>query len=424
MGDPALRPGSRVAIIGGGPAGSFAALHLLEFSRQASLPLEVLIYEPRDFRSPGPAGCNSCAGILSSRVQDGIRALGLRLPPRVVQTAIRSYALSLGNEFIPVRAPAGRAGVLSVFRGGGPRLADEEVNGFDAYLLEQARDRGARHVKARVRRVFWDGGPQVVAGNECRQADLVILAVGVNSRSPLDRSFRYRAPVTAVMAQDEVRKPPDWPDHEAAVFFRHPAGLTFGAVIPKGRYLSVSLLGRGLRTDAVSDFLEGEEVRRVLPAPPPSLCGCHPRINVGAARRYYGRRWVAVGDAAATRLYKDGIGSAFATAEAAARAAVFHGVGPGAFGADYRRCCRALEWDNRYGRIIFWLWGRVLRTPDLLLAWKRVLQAEAQGGIPRPVYTRVLWGMLTGDEPYGELLRLALNLEGIRQVLRRRAERV
>ena len=55
---------SRVVIVGGGPAGSFAALHLLRYAAQANLTLGIIIFEARDFNRPGPGGCNKCAGIL------------------------------------------------------------------------------------------------------------------------------------------------------------------------------------------------------------------------------------------------------------------------------------------------------------------------------------------------------------------------
>ena len=67
--DQRLSDGSRVCIVGGGPAGCFAALHLLDQAEKQGLRLEVLIFEPRDFNRPGPSGCNRCAGILSSHLR-------------------------------------------------------------------------------------------------------------------------------------------------------------------------------------------------------------------------------------------------------------------------------------------------------------------------------------------------------------------
>src|SRR3989304_9974640 len=74
-----LAPGSRVLIAGGGPAGSFSALHLLHYARQAGLDLEVILLEPRDFGQPGPGGCNKSAGIFSSTLIRVLQGLGLRL---------------------------------------------------------------------------------------------------------------------------------------------------------------------------------------------------------------------------------------------------------------------------------------------------------------------------------------------------------
>lgn len=84
--DLQLRSGSRIGIVGGGPAGCFFALAALRFAREAGLDLQVTIYEPRDFAQPGPKGCNMCAGIIPGFVLQEMRALGLDVPPGVVQS--------------------------------------------------------------------------------------------------------------------------------------------------------------------------------------------------------------------------------------------------------------------------------------------------------------------------------------------------
>ena len=60
-----IETGSRVAIVGGGPSGSFFALYLLKYARERGIHPEITIYEPRNFAKPGPSGCKGCAGILS-----------------------------------------------------------------------------------------------------------------------------------------------------------------------------------------------------------------------------------------------------------------------------------------------------------------------------------------------------------------------
>ena len=44
-----LEDGARVAVIGGGPAGSFFTYFLLELSNRVGLEVAVDIYEPKDF---------------------------------------------------------------------------------------------------------------------------------------------------------------------------------------------------------------------------------------------------------------------------------------------------------------------------------------------------------------------------------------
>jgi flavin-dependent dehydrogenase len=402
-----LSEGSRVCIVGGGPAGSLSALHILRFAAQERLGLDVRIFEPRDFTTPGPGGCNRCAGVLSSGLLDGLARLGVVIPQGVIQATLRSYALQLDHELVPIHQPDPARRIVSVYRGGGPRLNQSgPIDSFDDFLLSEAVRRGATRIRARVGRVAWEGQPVLYVERERLPADLLVLATGVNSRPPLDLTYGYKPPRTAVMAQDEIRRPAGWPPDQVRAFFQKPKGLTFGALIPKGDYLNISLLGKRLATDAVSDFMDAQGMAAWLSSG--SLCGCTPRVAVGGARSYFGDRWVAVGDAAVTRLYKDGIGSAYATARAAMQTAVYQGISRPAFRRAYAPVCRRVAADNRYGRLLYRLWSFVLRSPPLLRAWKGALQAEADKPPERQVHTRVLWGMLTGDEPYRRLLSLPL----------------
>ena len=405
----ALSNGSRVCIVGGGPAGSLAALHLLRFAADAGLSLDVQIFEPRNFSRRGPAGCNGCAGILSSRLLAGLDELGVGLPPTVIRSYIRAYEVHLDGEALPIEAPNPASEIVSVYRGGGPRLASAEGgSSFDGFLLAEACARGAHHIPLRVRQVSREGRPLVHAGSEEIPADLVVLATGVNARPPLSPRFGYRPPRTAAMAQDEVERPRDWPNDVVRAYFQEPRGLMFGALIPKGEHLNISLLGRGLTADAVRDFLEAHGLGRSFPSIERSLCGCTPRIAVRPARGYFGDRWVAVGDAAVTRLYKDGIGSAFVTARAAMQAAVDHGIGKRDFRRYYAPACRAISRDNLSGRWLFGLWSRALANPEIVRAWKAALREESREKARPLAHTRILWGMLTGEEPYEALLRLLL----------------
>ena len=402
--------GSRVVIVGDGPAGSFAALHLLRLAAEASLTLEVILLEARDFNRPGPGGCNKCAGILSSTLIHNLQTFGLDLPPDVIQSELNAYVLHLDGSQLPIHRPDPARRNVSIYRGGGPRLGEPPFpRSFDDWLLDQARARGASTRRERVRVVQPGPRPTVVTAHESLEADLVILAVGVNSRAPLDPAWGYRPPRTEIMAQDEVPLPGGLLEGNVHIFFDYPPGLIFAGLIPKGRYANISLLGRKLPPDAVGDFLEGHDLTALFPDGTPALCGCTPRVAVSAARGYYADRLVVVGDAAVTRLYKDGIGAAFVTAEAAARTAIERGIGRKDFAAGYRPVCRRIAADNLYGRWLFRMWAITRQAPLLLSAWRRAIVAEA--GLPPmdQIHTRILWSMFTGDESYRRIFRLSFS---------------
>lgn len=329
----------------------------------------------------------------------------------MIQAELQHYTLHLDGEAIHLDRPDPNRRIVSVYRGGGPRMLEGPPQaGFDHYLLQQALARGATHVQSRVKLVTWEGGPVVQTRSESFPADLLVLATGINSKSPLDPVFGYQPPHTEIMAQDEVLRPAGWPPDEVNAYFQRPKGLSFGAIIPKGNFLNISLLGKGFTRDSVDEFIVAQNLTDELHyLPSSSLCGCNPRIAVSSARRYYGDRWVAVGDAAATRLYKDGIGSAYLTTKQAMTTAVERGISRADFGSNYASLCRSITRDNIYGFLLFRLWNFVLGTPRLLHAWQKAIQGEASLPPRERQHMRVLWGMLTGDEPYRRLFIKGVN---------------
>ena len=103
--------------------------------------------------------------------------------------------------------------------------------------------------------------------------------------------------------------------------------LEFAALIPKGEFVTMCLLGQDVDQELVNTFLRAPEVTRCFPVDStPCVCTCAPLINVRGPRRPYADRLVLVGDSGVTRLYKDGIGAALRTAKAAAETAVLQGI--------------------------------------------------------------------------------------------------
>ena len=131
--DTRLKTGSRVAVIGGGPAGSFMAMYLLFYAQQLGLQLDVTVFQDRDFDKPGPAGCKGCAGLLSLMFLRNLGDIGLRVPDTVIQHNIDDYAVYSPYSCITISNPEHDIQIVSVYRGGGPLRGPEPVQGFDAW---------------------------------------------------------------------------------------------------------------------------------------------------------------------------------------------------------------------------------------------------------------------------------------------------
>jgi flavin-dependent dehydrogenase len=415
-----LKPGSRVAVIGGGPAGSFFVLHLLKRARAAGLPLDVTLFERKTFDLPGPPGCNMCAGILSSRAVRGLQELGLTIPPSAIMGRLHRYVLHWQQSNIAIEQPDADRQILSVFRGAGPRAGTLPPEAsFDAFLLSQAEAAGATLVPERVLEVaFSPGGPaELRTAHTQATFDLVVFAGGVNTRPPAFFGMNYRQPPTATMAQDEIRLNQPVDPGTVHIYCDEPPALLFGGLVPKGEeYISVSLLGNGLPGRGLEQFLAALRERGVLVSEPERLCGCRPHIATGPAAGFYGDRFVAVGDAAVTRLYKDGIGSALRTAQCAAFVAVEQGIAHQDFKRYYRPVVQAIEGDNRYGRWLFRAWQHIKGEGILSTLGQRTLLAEQQ--MIHSVHGALLWSLFTGDESYRHIMAGFLSWPSLRDFLR------
>jgi hypothetical protein len=74
--------------------------------------------------------------------------------------------------------------------------------------------------------------------------------------------------------------------------------------------------------------------------------------------------------------------------------------------------------DNRYGKLLFRMWGLVLRTPELLHAWIYAIRHESSLAPERRIHQRILWGMFTGEESYRTLFWMAATPRAVSEVAR------
>ncbi len=425
-----LENGSRVAVIGGGPAGSFFSYFLLEMAERVGLGVHVDIYEPRNFYIPGPPGCNMCGGVLHESLVQSLATEGVNLPTEVVQRGMDSNILHMDVGSVRIETPRHEKRIASTFRGIGPRnLREIKWGGLDGHLMGLAIKKGAEQIEGRVDQVQWVDDPangdnrklRIKAhGGAPQTYDLVAVTAGVNTAALKlfeELDFGYAPPRTTkcyvreyYLGEQAVAK---YLGPSMHAFMLNIPRLDFGALIPKGDYVTVSLLGDDIDANMLDRFMNDPAVRRCLP---PDLlldnfvCWCSPRINVRGSARPFGDRIVFIGDAGVTRLYKDGIGAAYRAAKAAATTAIFEGISAKDFARRYRRFCRAMENDNLVGKLIFAIVGLIQKMPFGRRAVLRMVLIEQQGkASAERGMSMVLWDMFTGSAPYAEVFLRTLH---------------
>ncbi len=416
--DLRLDDGSRVAVMGSGPAGSFVSYFLLEMAERAGLEIEIDIYEPRDFSRVAPHGCNMCGGIISETLVQNLATEGINLPGDVVQRGIDSYMLHMDVGSVRIDTPLHEKRIGAVYRGSGPRdIKEHKWKSFDLHLQQMALAKGANLISGRVTQVhFDDGRPAVgIKDGEPQVYDLLVVAVGANS--PALKLFPgletgYQPPKTTKTFIREYflgeKLVNETVGNSMQVFLLDIPRLEFAAIIPKGDYVSVCLLGDDIDTELVNTFLDSPQVRACLPtdwAPACKSCQCSPKINIDGAVAPYADRLAFIGDCGVTRLYKDGIGAAYKTAKACATTAVFQGISKEDFARHFRPVCQGIRRDNAIGKATFTASRLLQHMRFARRAVLRMTQKEQalEDGSKRDM-SQVLWDMFTGSAPYREIL--------------------
>ena len=412
-----LENGSRVGVIGGGPAGSLTAYFLLEMAERVDLKIDVDIYEPQDFSKPGPAGCNHCGGIISESLIQLLATEGINLPESVVQRGIESYVLHTDEASTRLRTPTDEQRIGAVHRGSGPKGSQFKLwESFDGHLLELACARGATRHMSRVQEIAWvEGRPVLKArGEPDRTYDFVVAAVGINSSGVKllqDAGIRYQGPVITKAFISEILLGPDRVKElfgdAMHVFLLGIPRLEFAALIPKGAYITMCMLGDEINQELANQFFAHPQVRQCLPSdwsPEELACKCLPKLNVGAPKVLFTDRLLLVGDCGVSRLYKDGIGAAYRTAKACAATAVYQGVSKDCFEKFYLPACRRLKRDNRLGKLMFS--GAVVfrRLGFLRRAMLDMIRKEQAASPSRGAMSSMVWDLFTGSAPYGDIL--------------------
>lgn len=439
-----LEDSDTVAIIGGGPAGAFTAIHLLREARQTGRSIHVVIFEYRRQReetgacnlAPEYRGCPRCAGGLSPRLNDALRELGLTIPPGVVQARVDRIMVQGNWKNIVLPVPADRT-LLTVYRGALPFGHHEPRDAFDSWLLDCAVESGAELMTCRVTQTYYDNAGRPVvrylrgeAQGELH-ADFLVFAGGVNetSKAPpttgspaaMLRSLqpRYVPPklrraLIFELEADAVTATPREGEMHLIESSSGGVHLDMCSILPKRGYFSVSLIGKSVDRardhtalrQVVHDFLALPQIRRTLPieARLRIRCICNPHIVIGTARMPMGHRVAAVGDMATSRQYKDGILSAHIMAAALARIALERGVDERTLHSFYGDAIARFRRDNRFAGVIFFLYRGFFTNTFLSRVIYQTYTSELKvKPIEERRFGRIFWEISSGDESYEKI---------------------
>ena len=418
-----LEDGSRIAIVGGGPAGSFFAYYALDFADRLGMDIHVDIFDAKNFLCAGPAGCNHCGGIVSESLIQTLSTEGVVMPSEVIRRGIESYTLHLEQGSTVIETPFNEQRIAAMFRGIGPLGAEDDgMQSFDYHLLSLCKNMGASVIEERVTGAIRTADAVTITTKSGKnyKYDLLVGAIGLNKNTiQLFESIcsSFKPPETTKTYISEFKLDPETINtrfgNSMHVFLLNLPHIKFGALIPKGSYITLVLLGSDINKEIAGAFLNSEPVRALFPEGTDldkiTPCKCFPSINVKGARFAYDDRVVLVGDAASSKLYKNGIGAAYITGKAAANTAIFHGISAAAFKKHYQPVCSGLEKDNRLGKLIFSVTTIIQKTAVLKGGMLQQVIFEQRLSREKRRMSSVLWDTFTGSATYSNILLRVLH---------------
>jgi len=442
-----LKDKSRVIVIGGGPAGSFFAIHLLKQAEKQHKNISVTIIERRIvLNNSGTVqkykGCNFCAGIISPRLQQELIKNNIYLPSEVIcETFTHIWIQGLWKNF-PLKVPAGQT-ILSVFRGSLPPEMDDRDHGMDTFLLKKAIEAGADIITGEAVGIRYssDNYPSVMlkpstGKNFTVRADFVCIGTGINSSKKKElkkEGFRQSyQKLNPLFIPPKVKS--------ALIFEMKPGSrylkkhmhkelyiivskskklnLEHIALIPKRECLTIALMGKSIDTASfpednekiIRTFLSLSRIKNILPnltlKNRSIVCTCNPYMAVKPAKNSFLDRIAIAGDALGARLYRDGLYSAFISAETLAHTVIHKGVDKKSLSEGYGGVTRWLKADNRYGKIVIRLIQRILKSPlfNRILYQTFATEMKFQQQDKWPL-GNVLWMIGSGDTDYREIFK-------------------
>ncbi|MFQ5891569.1 MAG: NAD(P)/FAD-dependent oxidoreductase, partial [Candidatus Methanofastidiosia archaeon] len=394
-----LRDGQKIIIIGGGPGGVGTALTLMKMAEALSREIEVTIYEPKKFGTH----YNQCIGVLSPPILEILkRDYDITLPEWMIQREIKGYVLHSENDEI-------------LLKGGGTSHALRRVE-FDGLLLKIARMRGVEVVRSRVTDIeFHPEDAIVYSESGSDSGDVLVGAFGLDKtmcdifeRRTSFRAPRYLETVVTKFHPDESTM--DFYDGNIHVFLPPLREVEFGAIVPKGKHITIINAGKNVNVKSFKVFLSLPMVEKLLSFSYEfKVCykGCFP---ITPGKNIYGDRYVIVGDAAGlVRPFKGkGITSGFLTGRYAAETMFQDGITGKAFKNFYDKCYEITGdlWYARAVRILANFNSNYLSLDPLIRLAKK-----------NPLLYEALFDSVSGHDTYKNIVKRTLNLNLISNLI-------
>lgn len=357
-----LVDGSKVAVIGGGPAGTSCAIKLLKEAEKKGLKLKVIIFESKDFN----VHYNQCVGVLSPPVEEIFeKFLGIGFPTELIKREINGYNVYTdGGERIELKSGIGTYATRRIL--------------FDRFMLETAKKHGAEVINSRVTDIEFYNGEEVRIYSEGRfmRVDAVVGSFGLDEGTAelfersSRKSFKYKRPskaldtvITKIHIDKEIIENKLMSMIHAFLLnnFRK---IEFGAITPKGDHIIINIAGRNVTSLEMDIFLNQDVIRGILGEIDVSqLDYFKGRYPIKPAKGIVGDRFVAVGDATGwIRPYKGkGINVAILTGAKAAEVMINSGISRDDL-MSYVKTFEDFQRDYIYGKIFRTLLLFSLRT--------------------------------------------------------------
>ena len=399
-----LQNGSNILVLGGGPAGALFAIHLLGQSKQASLDITVTIIDKKTVQQPGNLpcklkGCNYCAGIISPRLHNALGKSGISLPRELICVEFSHIWIHGLWKNFPLKLLPDQH-MYSLFRGSLPLDRQDRTEGLDGFLLNQAQTRGAAVITGKVTDIRYTPlkKPYVTvvdaSGKKTAiESDFVAIATGIHpfqgstrENNPVFKSFRrinpgFTPPRVRPALIFELKPSRGYLKKymNKEIYFivsgSKKLRLDHISLVPKGDYLTVALVGERIDRASfpedtrkiIGEFLSLYHSRTILPHitlhNTPVACSCTPFMVTAPSKGAVCDRIAVVGDALGSRLYRDGLFSAFVSAEALAKTVIHKGVDQKSLSGGYDWVIQWLKTDTRCAELVIGWIQTVLKSP-------------------------------------------------------------